>query len=147
MQQNYPASSLRLTFHIICLSLLISVWVFPAVAKGRSASTSDPSYVEALITTNHFLQAWQSGDIGNEMALLTSHSKEKATTDVLENFFAATGTCAYEIGRGKLIRRGNYEFPVVLVSTDEKRSHVQRRFSTVMVIDTGHNDWAVDKLP
>jgi hypothetical protein len=81
------------------------------------------------------------------MALLTSHSKENATTDVLENFFAGSTASAYEIGHGKPIKHGRYEFPIVLVSRDEKRSRVRRRFSNIVVVDTGHNDWAVDKLP
>jgi hypothetical protein len=118
-----------------------------SAAKTRPVSAPDAGYAEALVTVNHFLQAWQSGDVGNGAALLTSHSKENTTTDVLEVFFAGSAISAYEIGRGKLIRHGRYEFPIVFVSTDEKHSHVRRRFSSVVVVDTGHNDWAVDKLP
>ncbi len=138
---------LRLTSWILCLFLFMFLLVLPSAAKTRPAPTQDPGYVEALATADHFLQAWQSGDIGNGMALLTSHSKENVTTDVLESFFAGSGISAYEIGRGKLIKRGRYKFPVVFVSANEKSSHVRRRFSSVVVVDTGHNDWAVDKLP
>ena len=125
----------------------MSLLVLPSAAKTRPASTPDPGYVEALATADHFLQAWQSGDIGNGTALLTSHSKENATTEALENFFDGSRLSAYEVGRGKLIKRGRYEFPVVLVSANEKGSHARRRFSSVVVVDTGNNDWAIDKLP
>jgi hypothetical protein len=138
---------LRLTSSILYLFLFMPLFALPSAARNRPAPTQDPGYIEALATADHFLQAWQSGDIGNGTALLTSHSKEKATTDVLESFFASSGISAYEIGRGKLIKRGRYEFPVVLVSANEKSSHVRRRFSSIVVVDTGHNDWAVDKLP
>jgi hypothetical protein len=138
---------LQLNSWIPCVFLFAFLQALPSAARDRSDPAQDPGYVEALATADHFLQAWQSGDVGNGMALLTSHSKEKATTDVLENFFDGSRLSAYEIGRGKLIKRGRYEFPVVLVSAGEKGSRGRRRFSSVVVIDTGHNDWAVDKLP
>jgi hypothetical protein len=81
------------------------------------------------------------------MVLLTSHAKETATTDVVERFFSNPGPAAYEIERGKLLRRGRYEFPVVLVSGTSNKVHVRRRFSSIIVVNTGNNEWAVDKLP
>lgn len=125
----------------------MSLLALPSAARNRPAPTQEPGYIEALAVADHFWQAWQSGDIGNGTALLTSHSKEKATTDVLENFFDGSRLSAYEVARGKLIKRGRYEFPVVFVSANEKGSRARRRFSSVVVVDTGHNDWAVDKLP
>jgi len=138
---------LQLNSWIPCVFLFAFLQALPSAARDRSAPAQDPGYVEALATADHFMQAWQSGDIGNGTALLSSHSKEKATTEALENFFDGSRLSAYEVGRGKLIKRGRYEFPVVLVSANEKGSHVRRRFSSVVVVDTGHNDWAVDKLP
>ena len=150
-RQQLPESPLgfplRLTSWILYLFLFMPLLALPSAARNWPAPTQEPGYIEALAAADHFLQAWQSGDIGNGTALLTSHSKEKATTDVLENFFDGSRLSAYEVGRGKLIKRGRYEFPVVLVSANEKGSHVRRRFSNVVVVDTGHNDWAVDKLP
>jgi hypothetical protein len=150
-RQRLPESlvsfPLRLTSWTLCLFLFMPLLVLPLAAKTRPAPTQGPGYVEALAAADHFLQAWQSGDVGNGTALLTSHCKEKATTDVLENFFDGSRLSAYKVGRGKLIKRGRYEFPVVLISTNEKGSRVRRRFSNVVVVDTGHNDWAVDKLP
>jgi hypothetical protein len=103
--------------------------------------------VPALSAADHFLQAWQSGDVENGMVLLTSHAKTAATTDVVERFFSNPSPTAYEIGHGKLLKRGRYEFPVVLVSDALKNIHTHRRFSSIVVVDTGNNDWAVDKLP
>ena len=79
------------------------------------------------------------------MVLLTGRAKEKATTEVVEKFFSNPIPSAYEIGRGKLLKRGRYEFPVVLVGTS--KNHASRRFSSIVIVDTGKNDWAVDKLP
>jgi hypothetical protein len=104
-------------------------------------------YASALLAADHFLQAWQSGDTENGMALLTSRAKKSASADEMERFFSGSAPSAYEIGRGKLVKAGRYEFPVVLVSSVPKNSHSRRRFSTIIVLHSGGNDWAVDKLP
>jgi len=127
----------------LCLTLLLS----PLAARARPAPGLEPGYVRALATADHFLQAWQSGDLENGTALLSSHAKEAATTDGVEKFFANPVSSAYEIGRGKLLKRGRYEFPVVLVMEAAKDTRVRRRFSSIIVVNTGNNDWAVDKLP
>jgi hypothetical protein len=145
---NDPMLRLR-AFLLLTLSFFLYQFSTSSyiLAASKPGPAFNSSYLTALAAADHFLQAWQSGDVGNGTALLTSHSKEKATTDELENFFAGSRLSGYEVGRGKLIKRGRYEFPVVLVSANEKSSHVRRRFSSVVVVDTGHNDWAVDKLP
>jgi hypothetical protein len=119
----------------------------PLAAKPRPAPALDPGYVPALAAADHLLQAWQSGDVENGMALLTSHAKEKATAEILERFFFNSGPSAYEVARGKLLKRGRYEFAVVLVTGASKNIHTRRRFSSIIVVNTGNNDWAVDKLP
>jgi hypothetical protein len=81
------------------------------------------------------------------MALLSTPARETATTDVIDKFFSNGGPAAYEIGRGKLLKRGRYEFPVVLVSGASNDSRAHRRVSSLVMVDTGKNDWAVDKLP
>jgi hypothetical protein len=132
------------------LLLLVSTLpLSPLAAKTPPASTLDPRYLLALAAADHFLQAWQTGDVENGMALLTSHAREKVTTDVLEEFFSnsSLSLSAYEIERGKLLKRGRYEFPVVFVSAESKNARAHRRFSSLVIVDTGHNDWAVDKLP
>jgi hypothetical protein len=128
---------------ILCSIVLLS----PLVAKARPASGLDPGYVPALAAADHFLQAWQSGDLENGTALLSSHTKEVTTTDVVEKFFANPVSSAYEIGRGKLLKRGRYEFPVVMVTEAAKNARARRHFSSIIVVNTGNNDWTVDKLP
>jgi hypothetical protein len=137
----HPAFSCRLLFLILCVSSL------PRPLSAKTPAALDPGYVAALAAADHLLQAWQSGDVENGMVLLTSHAKETATTDVVEQFFSNPGPSAFEIGRGKLVKRGRYEFPVVLVTGDSKKLRPRRRFSSIVVVNTGNNDWAVDKLP
>jgi hypothetical protein len=128
---------------ILCLCLL----ALPSAAK-TPVGNLDPGYVPALAAADHLLQAWQSGDVENGTVLLSSHAKEAATADVVEKFFSISGTSAYEVGRGKLLKRGRYEFPVVLMSGPGKDARTRRlRFSSIIVVNTGHNEWAVDKLP
>ena len=80
------------------------------------------------------------------MILLTTHAKQVASTDGVERFFSDSGPSAYEITRGKLLKADRYEFPVVLIIGGAK-AQPRRRFSTIVVVNTGHNDWAIDKLP
>ncbi len=133
---------LQLLSLLVCASLLSSA----SAARVHSAALN-PAYVAALTAADHFLQAWQAGDRENGVALLTSHAKDTATTDMIENFFSNSAPVAYEIGRGKLLKHGRYEFPVVLVSGAPNGGRVRRRFSSIVIVNTGNNDWAVDKLP
>jgi len=136
---RYPAFPCWLLSQI----LLVLLSVPTLAAKTRPAP--EPGYISALAAADHLLQAWQSGDVENGMSLLTRHAKDSASTDVVEQFFSNPVPSAYEIGHGKLVKRGRYEFPVVLVTGDSKTLH--RRFSSIFVVNTGNNDWAVDKLP
>ena len=135
-----------------CAALLRSaLWLF-ALLPAAWASDARPAaveagYVPALAAADRFLQAWQSGDVENGMSLLSSHARQAATSEEVEKFFQNNASSAYEIGRGKLLKRGRYEFPVVLISSGSKRARVRRRFSSIVIVDTGGNDWAVDKLP
>jgi len=138
---RHPAFPARLLFLILCASSL------PQALGAKTPAAPDPGYVAALAAVNHLLQAWQSGDVESGISLLTSHAKESATTDVVQKFFSAAGSSGYEIGRGKVSKHGRYEFPVVLVTEDSKKLHARRKFSSIVVVNTGNNDWAVDKLP
>jgi hypothetical protein len=129
----------------VCLSLSLSLLPSPLAAKNRPTPAFEPGYAGALAAADHFLQAWQSGDVENGMVLLSSHAKESATTDAVEKFFSNPGASAYEIGRGKLSKRGRYEFPVVLVG--HAKNHARRRLCSIVMVETGRNEWAVDKLP
>jgi hypothetical protein len=130
---------------MLCVLSLLSPLAAKAPAKTPAAGL-DAGYVPALAAADHFLQAWQSGDLENGIALLTSRAKEASTTEVVERFFSNPGPSAYEIDRGKLLKPGRYEFPVVLIG-NSKDVHPRRRFSSIIVVNTGNHDWAVDKLP
>jgi len=138
----HSAFSRQLPSLILSVLLLLS----PLAAKTRS-SALEPGYVSALAAADHFLQAWQSGDIESGTALLSSHAREAVTSEGVEAFFSAPVPGAYEIERGKLLKRGRYEFPVVLVTETAKSTRAHRHFSSIIVVNTGNNDWAVDKLP
>lgn len=131
------------------LSLILSVAVAssPLAAKSRPATALEGGYVPALAAADHFLEAWQSGDAESGMVLLSAHAKEIATSDAVEKFFSNPGALAYEIDRGRLVKRGRYEFPVVLVSASSTNTQLHRKFSSIVIVNTGHNEWAVDKLP
>jgi hypothetical protein len=131
-----------ISYRVLSLTLCLCL---PLAAKTLPAPAPEPGYVSALATADRFLHAWQSGDLENGMVLLTGHAKDKATADAVEKFFSNPVPSAYEIGRGKLVKPGQYEFPVVLVTASKNRAH--RKFSTILIVDTGGNDWAVDKLP
>ena len=132
-------------FLILCLLIpLLSL-----EAKSPSPVPLDSSYVPALAAADRFLQAWQAGDIENGMVLLSTHAKESVTAETVEAFFSNPAPSAYELTRGKLLKRDCYEFPVVLISSGNgsKNSRMRRRFSSIVVVNAGNNDWAVDKLP
>jgi len=130
--------------------LPVILLLFLSVAKGSArrhtatpAALSDPSYVFALGTANRFLHAWQTGDLETGTVLLSDNVRRSRSAGTLERFFSAGPDRAYEIDRGK----GNparYRFPVVLIT---KSSGLHCTFSEMVLVNTGKNDWAVDKLP
>lgn len=138
----------RLLFSVPIASLILCLVTSSALAgKTAPAAALDPDYVSALAAADRLLQAWQSADVENGMALLSSHAKQSAGSEAVDKFFSRAEASAYEIDRGKMMTRGRYEFPVVLVTSSSKNSHPRRRFSSIVVVNTGKNDWAVDKLP
>jgi len=111
---------------------------------AKQADVSDPGYVLALAAANHFLHAWQTGDVENGMVLLSDHIRRTQNPDQLEEFFSTGQDRAFEITRGHG-RPGRYSFPVVLVTS--RGARVTRKFSEIILVETGKNDWVVDKLP
>jgi hypothetical protein len=132
---------------LLFLTLSLLFLPQPSAAKTKPTPSLEPGYVPALAAANHLLQAWQSADAESGMVLLTTRAKQSASTDGVERFFSDPGPSAYEISRGKLLKPGRYEFPVVLVLGGGTGKQLRRRFSSIVVVNTGHNDWAVDKLP
>jgi hypothetical protein len=133
---------------LLCVSLIsvgLALSPLAAAAKARTNTAVDSAYVSALNTADRLLHAWDTGDMETGIALLTTHAKERATSDGIDKFFSP-GARGYEITRGKLLTRGRYEFPVALMTVDSDH-HVARHFSTIVIVNTGNRDWAVDKLP
>jgi hypothetical protein len=132
-----------------CLFLLTVFLTTPVWARSHShpakqEKPSDPGYVFALAAANHFLHAWQTGDLESGMVLLGDRVRHSQNADKLEQFFSNGTDRAFEITRGRG-HHGRYSFPVVLVAP--RGSHVTRRFSEIILVETGKNDWVVDKLP
>lgn len=78
------------------------------------------------------------------MVLLSDHVRRTQNAERIEEFFSAGQARGFEIMRGTG-HKGRYGFPVVLVSREGNR--VRRVSSKIILVNTGKNDWAVDKLP
>jgi hypothetical protein len=128
-----------------------------AIAAHRKVplqASRDPNYVLALATANRFMYAWQAGELGNGLALLSDGIRQTQNAGEIERFFSPEADRAFEIGKGSG-NRGHFSFPVVLVSLKASAAlepaaapkAVSRRFSSIVLVDSGKNDWVVDKLP
>ena len=135
----------RLAVLVICVGLSSS-----NLAAGKKstkpASTVEAGYAAALACANRFLHAWQSADQEAGLLLLSDAAKHHTTQEGLDNFFASGAGAAYEIGRGKKLKAGQYSFPVVLFQLKAGNT-ASRRLSQITVIRAGKDDWTVDKLP
>ena len=131
---------------IFLLTVLLTTlgWTGARSHPAKEAGPSDPGYVYALAAANHFLRAWQAGDLEDGTVLLSDGIRHSQNADKLEQFFSNATNRAFEITRGHG-HQGRYSFPVVLVTL--RGSRVTRKFSEVILIETGKNDWVVDKLP
>lgn len=137
--------------------LFLSLQSWGAGSRRHSAKQTasiDSGYLAALATANRFLYAWQIGDLENGMVLLSDNVRRSQGAEKLEQFFSGSPDRAFEITRGNG-HRGRYRFPVVLVmkhlATKPRVAKpdrgVQRTFSEIILVNTGKNDWVVDKLP
>ena len=111
---------------------------------AQQSPPSDPSYIFALAAANHFLHAWQTSDLEDGTVLLSDGIRHSQNADKLEQFFSNGKDRGFEIGQGHG-HAGRYSFPVVLVTNHG--SHVTRKSSEIILVETGKNDWVVDKLP
>lgn len=126
------------------LLLTTPAWARTHKTPAKQADPSDPGYVFALGAANHFLHAWQSADLENGTVLLSDGIRRAQNADKLEQFFSSGKDRGFEIARGHG-HAGRYSFPVVLVTS--QGSKITRRSSEIILIETGKNDWVVDKLP
>jgi hypothetical protein len=137
---------IRFAAYLFLLTILLTtpVWAGSKSHPAKQETPNDPGYVFALTAANHFLHAWLTGDLEDGTVLLSDGIRHSQNADKLEQFFSNATNRAFEITRGHG-HQGRYSFPVVLVTL--RGSRVTRKFSEVILIETGKNDWVVDKLP
>ena len=137
---------IRVAAYLFLLTVfpMVLTWARSHGHPARQDPTSDPGYALALGAANHFLHAWQTGDIESGMVLLSDRVRHSQNADDLEQFFSNATDRAFEIARGHGYK-GRYTFPVVLMT--RRGSHVASRSSEIVLVDAGKNDWVVDKLP
>ena len=76
--------------------------------------------------------------------MLTDAARQQASSEKLQGFFSPSQHAAYEIQRGRRLNGGEYVFPVVLFGTAENSPP---RPCRLVIMRTGKNDWAVNRLP
>ena len=136
--------------NILFVSLLLSTTLASSKTRNTTA-TVDHDYVVALATADRFLHAWQTDDEEAGILLLTDHLKKQSSEDVVHDFFSSSdyARTSYEIGHGRKIGSGRYEFPVALFQSPSRTGHRQThpQTSALIVVKAGKGDWAIDKLP
>jgi hypothetical protein len=146
-QLIFPVSR-RLAFALVIVLFLVNT----GIAKNKPpVPASDRDYVSALVAANDFLHAWQVQDRAAGVILLSDSTKHRTSEEKIEDLLAPpVGTLqSYEISRGKKLRSGLYSFPVTLfvIGTDKSAKPIRPRSSQIVVIRTGRDDWAIDRLP
>jgi hypothetical protein len=135
------------TMIAIAIPFASSVPTLASAKKHKApAQPTDSNYVACLSIANRFLAAWQSNDQAAAMPLITTRAKEQSTEEGVDQIFSGSSDRAFEIARGHLLRPGRYQFSIVLLQADDS-GHTRRRFAELIIITTGKNDCAVDKLP
>jgi hypothetical protein len=139
------------SFFLLFLCAGLTFTASPLSAKSKHSTTGliDREYVAALACANRFLAAWQTQDHENGIILLTDSAKHQVSEDRLQAFFTPGSSIqqGYEISRGKKLKPGRYSFPVTLFEIGSDHKWVHPRSSQIVVVNTGKDDWAVDKLP
>lgn len=126
----------------------------PVSLSGRTrnsgASPVDRDYVVALSAADRFLHAWQTDDEEGGILMLTDRLKRHSSEDAVRQFFFVDpARASYEIGRGRKLSSGRYEFPVVLFQSVSQNGPrwMHPQSSALIIIKSGKSDWAIDKLP
>jgi hypothetical protein len=114
--------------------------------KTTSALYQGAEYMFALATADRFLAAWISDEPDLAESMLSVQLKAGLEGEV-ESFIASPCPCAYEIGHGKKLRAGSYQFPVVLFRPPAGNSLISMRNSTIVVSRASEDRWAIEKLP
>lgn len=107
-------------------------------------ASSDPAYSSALQAADNFLHAWQTQNHEAGIMMLSDHARQVVSPDQMEQFFSPDANAAFEIEHGRRRKSGGYAFPVVLFgASSEHRVH----FGEIVMVQSGKNDWAVERLP
>src|SRR5205807_4842615 len=102
-------------------SLLLVIFAVPSSAKSRTAPPVDPDYIYALAAANHFLYAWQTQDQETAILLLSDRLKQSSPETLLDGLTTTSSRPqSFEIGRGRRLSPGRYQFPVALFQTPAK---------------------------
>lgn len=146
--QAHLRSRRHLAFAALILSLTLLLSASAIVRNKRSdpPAAPDRGYTSALAAANRFLQAWQNQDHETGLLMLTDTAKQRSSEDRLEAFFSSGSGAAYEIARGKKLKAGRYTFPITLFASRSNNKACGRQKSEIVVV-SGQNEWAVDKLP
>jgi hypothetical protein len=134
----------------VSLGIAFSTLCSPQFSAKTNTPNADPNYVFALAAANRFLRAWQTQDHETGLVMLTDAAKHHTSEDRLQTFFSSESAAqpAFEINRGKKLKAGRYSFPVVLFDVASAPRKLQYpRHSHIVVVKTGKDDWAIDKLP
>lgn len=145
-KQKASLLTTKITWAAVLL-LLLSIPSSAGATRKRHSSAAappDPDYVFALATANRFLHAWQTDDLETGMVLLSDRVRHSQDPEKFEQFFSGGSDRAFEIVRGQK-NRARYRFAIVLVTSSGTR--LRRRSSEIIVVNTGKNDWVVDRLP
>jgi len=134
----------------LCIVVALTLAFSPAsLAKKHKASAPvlDTNYIAALSTANRFLTAWQSSDQEAALLLLTYRAKHKSSEGSIDALLHGPASRAFEIVHGRPLNRTRYQFPVVLLENTGESKQPHRKFTSIVVANTGKDDWAVDTLP
>ena len=146
-----PTATNLSPIRLVCLlALAIGLCASPLAwgkkHKVAAVAPADSDYLASLSAANRFLAAWQSNDQAAALTLMTNRAKQQATEEGLDKFFSGSSARAFEITRRRALRQGRCQFSVALLQADGW-GRTRRRFADLVVVNTGKNDWAVDKLP
>ena len=137
---------------VVASLLLLALSPAPAPAKSRvSPPPVDQDYVVALAAADCFLHAWQTEDEEAGILMLTDRLKQRSSEDAVHDFFTGPESkrTSYEIGRGRKLSAGRYEFPVALFLSPSQNGPrwTRPQASALIVVRSGRADWAIDRLP
>lgn len=135
---------------VLLAGLALAPLTWGSKPKAANNPVLDGEYVSALAAANRFLHAWEVQDHETGVLMLTDEAKQHLSEDALDAFFSTAPSVeeSFEITRGKKVESGRYVFPVTLWRTPTgKNGKLHPSYSTIVVVRTGKDEWAIDKLP